>query len=127
MIRHAPLVLRWRHDVFGPAAVGHGIIFYAVERNIMQVQGYPHVFSDPAICGGVPCVADTRIPVRTIAAYHKMGATTEELAGKDYYPWLAPADVYGALLYYYDHQEEIDAEIEENAAFDSSGLLMHLA
>ena len=91
----------------------------------MQVQGYPHVSSDPEILDGAPCVAGTRIPVRTIASYHKMGVSVEELAGGDYYPWLSPSDVYGALLYYYDHQNEIDAEIEENLEPDASPIRMH--
>jgi len=111
----------------GGEECGHGISIRAVENRAMQVQGYPHISSDPAICGGAPCVGGTRIPVRTIAAFHKMGVAAEELAGKDYYPWLAPADVYGALLYYFDHQKEIDAEIAENGVPEASGSLSHAA
>jgi uncharacterized protein (DUF433 family) len=69
---------------------------------------YPHVTSDPEICGGAPCIAGTRIPVRTIGAYVQMGISPDVLI-QDYYPWLTKAEVFAALAYYYDHLPEVEA------------------
>jgi uncharacterized protein (DUF433 family) len=73
----------------------------------MSVHNYPHVAIDPEICGGAPCVAGSRIPVRTIGAYAQMGVTASELA-EEYYPWLSLGEIFGALTYYYDHLTEVE-------------------
>jgi uncharacterized protein (DUF433 family) len=69
---------------------------------------YPHISSDPLICGGAPCIAGTRIPVRIIGSYVQMGISPEVLL-QEYYPWLTKAEVFSALAYYYDHLIEVEA------------------
>ena len=102
--------MRQRHDVFGPVVMPwarnylkHG------SNNIMPVQGYSHISSDPEICGGAPCISGSRIPVRTIGAYAQMGITPTELA-EEYYPWLTLPEIYGALTYYYDHLPQVESD-----------------
>lgn len=63
-----------------------------------------------------------RIRVAQIAADHiGNGWSAEEIIRQ--YPHLAAAEVHAALGYYYDHREEVDAELSaEVAALDASDL-----
>jgi uncharacterized protein (DUF433 family) len=73
-----------------------------------------YIVRDEAIYGGKPRIEGHRIAVHDIVAWHRQGASPEAMA-QDY--GLRPAQVYAALAYYYDHQDEIDREIaEEDAA-----------
>ncbi len=87
------------------------------ERQVVQISldpealtGHPHVTHIPGVCGGRPVVQGTRIPVKVLVGYHRMGYSPAEiLAG---FPDLTPAQLHDALSYYYDHQAEIDADME---------------
>jgi hypothetical protein len=54
-----------------------------------------------------------RTPVSIIIGYVRAGETPESLVEK-ILPHLSLAQVYDALSYYYDHQEQIEQEIIEN-------------
>ena len=72
-------------------------------KYIVRIQG---------ICGGSPIIDGTRIAVRTIMEYiQQAGYTPEEISQA---LSLDLAQIYDAMSYYYDHQEEIDKEISEN-------------
>jgi uncharacterized protein (DUF433 family) len=73
---------------------------------------YPHIVRRPGVVGGRPRIEGTRLAVWLIASLWLQGETLENLL--DMYPGLTPAAVHAALAYYYDHKDEIDAEIEEN-------------
>lgn len=60
-------------------------------------------------------IKDTRVPVSIIISYLRLGETPQSLV-ENILPHLTLAQVYDALSYYYDHQEEIDQEIAENTA-----------
>jgi len=78
---------------------------------------HPHITSAPTICGGSPCLAGTRITVRTIVVYAlRYGISPEELL--TYYPHVSLAAIYDALSYYYDNREEIERDIAANDALD---------
>jgi uncharacterized protein (DUF433 family) len=69
-----------------------------------------HIEITPGTCGGKPRIAGTRIRVDHIAILHeRMGLSADEIISR--YPHLSLADVYGALTYYYDHREQIDADM----------------
>lgn len=71
----------------------------------------------PNVVGGRPCIARTRIPVRTIAIWYKQGYSPEEIA--DQYEHLTLAQVYAALTYYHANQAEIETDIiTEEAAYE---------
>jgi len=77
---------------------------------------YPHI---TRIAGDVARLERLpRIRVAQIAADHfGNGWSAEEIVRQ--YPHLSPAEVYAALGYYFDHQEEIDAELSaEMSAMD---------
>lgn len=74
---------------------------------------HPHITSDPAICGGSPCIAGTRFTVRAVVVYIlRHGDTPEEVHAA--FPHLSLAAIYDALAYYYDNREEVDADIAAN-------------
>ena len=73
---------------------------------------YRYITRIAEICGGRPIVKGTRTPVKAIVGYHKLGLSVEEIL--EGLPHLTPAQVYEALSYYYDHQEEIEQDIEES-------------
>jgi len=74
---------------------------------------HPHITNDPAVCGGSPCITGTRFSVRVIVGYILHQGLTPEALQADF-PHLSLAAIYDALSYYYDHREEIDAEIKAN-------------
>jgi len=64
---------------------------------------------------GVARLIGTRFKVRHIAADARAGASAGQI--HDSYPHLTLAQIHAALAYYYDHQLEIDAEIERGNQF----------
>jgi len=76
---------------------------------LLSVKKYPHLSSNPEICGGSPTIKGSRITVRIIAAFYLMGNSVDELIS--FYPWLTKSEIHSALTYYYDNQQEIDEEI----------------
>lgn len=71
---------------------------------------HPYVTRIPGRCGGRPVIRGTRFPVSSVVSYVlRQGTTPEELVEE--FPHLTLAQVYDALSYYYDHRDQIDAEI----------------
>jgi uncharacterized protein (DUF433 family) len=74
------------------------------------------IISDPDIRSGRPIIAGTSLRVQDIAVgYLYKGYSIDDLLR--YYPQVNHAQVHAALSYYYDHQKEIDAHIEEDDQF----------
>lgn len=73
---------------------------------------HPYIVRVPGIASGEPIIKGTRVPVRAIALHYKASETLDEIL--EAYPHLPPAGVFDAISYYLDHQEEIEAFIEEN-------------
>ena len=76
---------------------------------------YPHISKDPRVCSGRPCVEGTRVRVVDILALHEDGLSPEQIV-KEFTTLRGPADVFAALLYYYDHKSEIDGDLKEDEA-----------
>lgn len=75
-----------------------------------------HVVIRLGYCSGTLHIAGHRIKVQHIAVWHgRMGLSPEEIAVA--HPGITLADVYAALAYYYDHREQIDADIEADQRF----------
>lgn len=77
---------------------------------------HPHIVKEPQYCSGKAAIDDTGVRVMNVVFLHKRGET--EAGILEAYPDLSRAQVYAALSYYYDHTEEIDAELraDETAA-----------
>jgi uncharacterized protein (DUF433 family) len=68
------------------------------------------------VCGGKPCIDGTRIRVQDVAiASEEEGMSPDEIC--DTFPPISLAQVHAALAYYYDHRDEILAEIEAGKQF----------
>lgn len=73
---------------------------------------YRYITRSPGILGGRPIIRGTRVPVKAIVGYYKLGMSADEIL--DSLPHLTPAQVYEALSYYHDHVDEIEREIQED-------------
>jgi len=60
---------------------------------------------EPAVCGGRPCIRDTRIEIAVILDGLAEGLTFEEII--DHYPQLTREDILAALAYAADSAHEI--------------------
>ena len=75
--------------------------------------GYAHVVLDEK---GVPTIEGTRTKVIEIVRPHLgHGWSPDELVYQ--YPYLTLGQVHSALAYYWDHQEELDADIARRDAY----------
>jgi uncharacterized protein (DUF433 family) len=63
----------------------------------MTLAGYPHISVDPAVCGGRPVIAGTRLRVTEVLEMLAGGAAPAEITAN--FPYLTEADVRAALAY----------------------------
>ncbi len=71
-----------------------------------------YIVTDDAILSGEPIIRGTRTPVRAIVELWRMGVSPEEIPSR--LPHLTSAQVFDALSFYSDHQDEINHRIERN-------------
>jgi len=77
-----------------------------------------HIEITPGVCGGKPRIAGHRIRVQDIVIWHEqMGMSPDEILY--HHPSISLADVYAALAYYHDRQEEIRQQIAVDEEFAS--------
>jgi uncharacterized protein (DUF433 family) len=67
----------------------------------------------PNVCGGKPCIRDSRISVHGIIEYLQLGVSKEELPERII--GLTPADIEAAEAYYAANRDEIDEIIRADA------------
>ncbi len=65
------------------------------------------------VCGGYPCIGDTRIPVRMIVELFDATHDFEQTAAM--FPQLTQRQVRDALAYYHEHPSRVDEDIARNA------------
>jgi uncharacterized protein (DUF433 family) len=63
----------------------------------MTINGFPRILVDPAICGGRPVVAGTRLRVTDVLDMLAGGASEAEIVAD--YPYVSAADVRACLAY----------------------------
>ena len=67
-------------------------------KTVMAAEGVRNrITTDAAVCGGNPCIRDTRIPVSVVLDGLAEGLSTEQLI--DHYPQLTREDIQAALAY----------------------------
>ncbi len=71
-----------------------------------------YIITDEDILNGEPIIKGTRTPVRAIVELWRQAVAPEEIPA--HLTHLTLAQVFDALSYYSDHQEEINAHIERN-------------
>lgn len=79
---------------------------------MVQATKHRYVVSNDEILSGEPIIKGTRTPVRAIVELWRQGVLPEEIPSQ--LPHLTLAQVFDALSYYSDHQDEINAHIERN-------------
>lgn len=79
---------------------------------MVQLTAHPYIITDERILGGEPIIRGTRTPVRAIVELWRQGIPPESIPGR--LPHLTLAQVFDALSYYSDHQDEMNAYIEHN-------------
>lgn len=67
---------------------------------------FPGIESTPGVCGGEPCIVRTRIPVRVLELYRRLG--TSEAALLQNFPTLRAQDLANAWAYVQARRAEID-------------------
>ena len=74
-----------------------------------------HIVATPSTRSGKPRLEGTRITVADVVIWHfRMGYSPDEIAVK----WdLSLSAIYAAISYYYDHQSEIDEQIQATDAY----------
>jgi uncharacterized protein (DUF433 family) len=73
---------------------------------------YHRIEVTAGVCGGVACIAGTRIPVWILEQYRRLGASEAELLRS--YPTLRAEDLVNAWAYVCSHQSETEQHIKEN-------------
>ncbi|HEY6390594.1 MAG TPA: DUF433 domain-containing protein [Bryobacteraceae bacterium] len=82
------------------------------------------IVKTPGICGGRARVAGHRVRVLDIVTWHEhQGLTPDEIASR--VPSITLAEVHAALAYYFDHVEEIQAEMREERALADEARANH--
>lgn len=77
---------------------------------MVQTTDYLYVVKDDEILGGEPIIRGTRTPVKAIVEIWRVWVAVEEIPNG--VPHLSLGQVFGALTYYSDHQDEINRYIE---------------
>lgn len=80
----------------------------------MPATGYPHIETRP---DGTLMIDDTGFKVVLLVMAHLThGWSADELARQ--FPSLSLGQIHGALAYYYDHESELNAEIERRVKLE---------
>ncbi len=79
---------------------------------MVQTTEHLYIVRDEQILSGEPIITGTRTSVRAIVETWRMGVAPEEISKG--LPHLTLAQIFDALSYYSDHQDEINAYIERN-------------
>ncbi len=82
-----------------------------------------HIEATPGVCGGRPRITGRRIRVQDIAAWHltedwSAARLAEELK-------LTLSEVHAALAYYYDHLDEIEADMRRDLEIEEESKLRY--
>jgi uncharacterized protein (DUF433 family) len=78
----------------------------------MQATAHLYIVTDNQILNGEPIIKDTRTPVRAIVEIWRQGLPPETIPNQ--LPHLTLAQVFDALSYYSDNQDEINQHIARN-------------
>ncbi|HXG11292.1 MAG TPA: DUF433 domain-containing protein [Gemmataceae bacterium] len=77
--------------------------------NIVKTE-HPHIVRLEGVCGGEPIIDGLRVTVRHVVTLHQRGESIPAIAEA---LGLTEAQVFHALSYFFDHQDEIMALIAQ--------------
>lgn len=74
------------------------------------------IVTTPGVCGGRPRIAGNRIRVQDVVTWHKLpGQSVDEIVRG--HPTIGHADVHAALLYYHEHQRELNRAMRQEREY----------
>jgi uncharacterized protein (DUF433 family) len=76
-----------------------------------------YIVSDESLLGGEPVIRGTKTPVRAIVELWRMGVPPDEISV--HLPHLTLAQVFDALRYYAENQQQINHHIQANRVPDA--------
>jgi len=86
---------------------------------------HPYIIRIPGKLGGEPIIREPHFTVRGIVELTRLGMTPQQIVD-EHDGDLTPAQVYDALGYYHDHQEEMEAILAgHNTAYEEGLRLSH--
>ena len=93
---------------------------------MVEATEHLYIVKDERILSGEPIIKGTRTPVRAIVETWRRGVAPEEIPIG--LPHLRLAQVFDALSYYSDRQDEVNAHIERNRILEEliDPLIRHL-
>jgi uncharacterized protein (DUF433 family) len=74
---------------------------------------HPHVVRIEGVHGGRPTIRGTGVSVQTVVEQTRLGRTPQQIV-EDFEGVLTLPQVYDALSYYYEHEQEIVQHISDN-------------
>jgi uncharacterized protein (DUF433 family) len=80
----------------------------------MTILAIEHIVTSPNVNSGKPRIAETRMRVQDVVYYHHAGWSIDRI-GAEFD--LTLGQIHAALSYYFDHKDEIDADIREDDKF----------
>jgi uncharacterized protein (DUF433 family) len=79
---------------------------------VIQTTAYRYIVTNELILSGEPIIKGTRTPVRAIVELWRQGIAPELIP--TYLPYLTLSQIFDALSYYSENQEQINGYIESN-------------
>ncbi len=83
-----------------------------------QVQQSTHIELRAGVRGERAFIAGHRVRVQDIVLWNEEGLSADEIVSR--VPSITLADVHAALVYYYDHREEVDKQIRSDDEYSTS-------
>ncbi|MDI7278044.1 MAG: DUF433 domain-containing protein [Anaerolineae bacterium] len=94
------------------AQASGGAGLHPLDWRDLTCASFPGIETAPAVCGGDPRIARTRIPVWALVQARRLGTSEAELLRC--YPALRAEDLANAWACYRAHRDEIGRQIREN-------------
>jgi uncharacterized protein (DUF433 family) len=83
-----------------------------------QVQQSTHIELRSGVRGERAFIAGHRVRVQDVVLWNEEGLSADEIVTR--VPSITLADVHAALVYYYDHREEVDQQIRSDDEYSTS-------
>jgi uncharacterized protein (DUF433 family) len=83
-----------------------------------HVQQSTHIEFRPGVRGERAFIAGHRVRVQDVVLWNEEGLSADEIVSR--VPRITLADVHAALVYYYDHREEVNQQIRSDGEYATS-------
>lgn len=84
------------------------------EKRVIHHTSYPHIVKIDGVCGGQAVIEGTRLAVwHIVGYYYRAGMSVEEILTE--WDYLTPSQVFSALAYYHDNENEIERVRYQNS------------